>query len=76
MSIWPFAVALLIAALVPLLWPLLRPPRRRDSRAEHELAVYRAQLEELDREGTESGEDDAAAAEARREIARRLLRAA
>lgn len=76
MSFWIAAVVLLLAALLPLLWPLLRPPQRMPSRVQHDLAVYREQLAELDSEA-ERGEIAASeAAEARREIQRRILRAA
>ena len=76
MSFWVIAVGLLLLALVPLLWPLLRPPRGDATRLQHDLAVYRDQLTELDGEEARGEIAASEAAEARREIERRILRAA
>lgn len=72
--IWLLLGALAILALAPLALVLLRPARAR-GRAEADLALYRAQLVELDRE-RDAGRMDAEAHEAARiEIQRRILNA-
>lgn len=76
MILWIVLAGLVLAALVPLLWPLMRPPRRGEDRLGHDLAVYRDQLHELESERTRETIDATEAAEARREIERRILRAA
>ena len=74
MIIWLLAGAIALAAMLPLAIALLRPARAR-GRAEADLALYRAQLVELDRE-KEAGRLDAAQhAAARLEIQRRILAA-
>ena len=45
-------VALTAAVLAAMLWPLLRTNRAVPERAEFDLAVYRDQLKELDRDVT------------------------
>lgn len=60
--------------LAPLLWVLLRPTRAR-GRAEADLALYRAQLAELDREHEAGRLDQAAYSAARLEVQRRILAA-
>ncbi|MDR3536922.1 MAG: c-type cytochrome biogenesis protein CcmI [Acetobacteraceae bacterium] len=65
--------AVAVVALVPLLLPLLRGPRGVAARASYDRAVYRDQLEELDRDVARGLIQDAEAASARLEIQRRLL---
>jgi cytochrome c-type biogenesis protein CcmH len=72
--IWLSLSALALVALLPLAFVLLRPSRAR-GRAEADLALYRAQLEELDREREAGRLDDAAHAAARLEVQRRILAA-
>jgi len=62
------AVAVLLAAL-------LRRPAEPPSRAEHDLAVFRAQLRELEREAGDGSIGEAEAESARVEIERRILAA-
>jgi cytochrome c-type biogenesis protein CcmH len=71
---WLALALLAAAALAPLALALLRPPRRAPrGRREADLALYRAQLTELDRE-RETGRLDAAAHRAAvLEVQRRLL---
>lgn len=74
MTIWLLVGAIALAAMLPLAVALLRPARAR-GRAEADLALYRAQLAELDRE-REAGRLDATQhAAARLEIQRRILAA-
>lgn len=65
---------LTLGVLVALAWPLRRRPGEAVGRPE--LAVYRDQLAELERERAEGLLGEAEAAAARREVERRLLRAA
>ncbi|MGK7863477.1 c-type cytochrome biogenesis protein CcmI [Falsiroseomonas sp. E2-1-a4] len=72
--IWLLLGGLAVFALAPLAWMLIRPARLR-GRAEADLALYRAQLDELDRE-LETGRLDAAQHQAARlEVQRRILAA-
>jgi cytochrome c-type biogenesis protein CcmH len=72
--IWLLLGAMALAALAPLAFALLRPARAR-GRAEADVALYRAQLAELDRE-REAGRLDGSAHEAARlEVQRRILAA-
>ncbi|NKC32406.1 c-type cytochrome biogenesis protein CcmI [Falsiroseomonas selenitidurans] len=72
--IWLLLGGLAALALAPLAWALLRPARLR-GRTEADLAIYRAQLAELDRE-REAGRLEAAQHEAARlEVQRRILAA-
>jgi len=72
--IWLLFGAVALLALLPLVITLLRPPRAR-GRAEADLALYRAQLAELDRE-FDTGRLDATAHQAARlEVQRRILAA-
>lgn len=74
MTIWLLVGALALAAMLPLAIAVFRPARAR-GRAEADLALYRAQLAELDRE-REAGRLDAAAhAAATLEVQRRILAA-
>ena len=72
--ILPFLLALLaFAALLPILAPLLRGSRPVASRASFDQAVYRDQLEELDRDIARGLITPTEAETARLEIQRRLL---
>ncbi len=72
--IWLLFLALAALALAPLGWFLARPRAPR-GRHEADLALYRAQLAELDRERAAGRLDEAAFAAARTEVQRRLLAA-
>lgn len=74
--LWLGFALLTLAALGFLAWPLLRTRRRvAAGRRAHDLAVYRAQLAEVEQDAARSGISAAEAAAARLEIQRRLLRA-
>lgn len=74
--IFALVAALLTAlALAALAAPLLRRPRRGPARAEYDLAVYRDQRAELERDQARGLIDEREAAAARTEIERRMLRA-
>lgn len=70
--IWLLLLVLAVAAMAPLGIMLLRPARAR-GRMEADLALYRAQLAELDREREAGRLDETAHAAARLEIQRRIL---
>ena len=75
MTLWlilAILCALVAAALLLGLWPGRAPP---PDRAEHDLAVYRAQLEELARDRDRGVIEEREYAAARREVERRLLAA-
>jgi cytochrome c-type biogenesis protein CcmH len=72
--ILPFLLALLaFGALLPIVTPLLRPGRTAPARASFDQAVYRDQLDELDRDIARGVITRAEADAARLEIQRRLL---
>lgn len=71
---WMLKFGLALLALVPLLIVLLRPGTTR-GRGAADLALYRAQLAELDRERAAGRLDEAAHAAAMVEVQRRLLAA-
>lgn len=74
MTLW-FAMALMTAgAVFAVLWPLSR--RRAAAPSGSDLAVYRDQLEELERDRSAGRIGEAEAAAARIEVSRRLLAAA
>jgi cytochrome c-type biogenesis protein CcmH len=74
MTLW-FGLALMTAAAVlAVLWPLSR--RGRELRAGSDVAVYRDQLEEIERDRTAGLIGDNEAAGAKVEVSRRLLAAA
>ncbi len=76
MIFWIVVAAISLAVALVLSWPLLRRSGTTEASAEYDLAVYRDQLDEIDREEAR-GEIDAEAAEAARaEVARRMLAAA
>ncbi|MBO1076687.1 c-type cytochrome biogenesis protein CcmI [Roseomonas marmotae] len=72
--IWLLFLALAVLALAPLGLVLLRPPRPH-GRQEADLAFYRAQLTELERERAAGRLDEPAFNAARTEVQRRLLAA-
>ncbi|SDB69803.1 c-type cytochrome biogenesis protein CcmI [Belnapia rosea] len=71
---WPLLGLLAVAALLPLAATLLRPPATR-GRREADLALYRAQMDELAREREAGRLDEAAHRAATLEVQRRLLAA-
>jgi cytochrome c-type biogenesis protein CcmH len=73
MSLWLLFGAMMLAALALLLWPLLRRYTNIQLRREYDLSVYRAQLQELERERARGLLGEAEAAAARIEIQRRML---
>jgi cytochrome c-type biogenesis protein CcmH len=70
--IWPLFGLVALVALAPLAYVLLRPSRAR-GRREADLALYRAQLAELEREREAGRLDEAAHGAATVEIQRRML---
>ena len=72
MTWWLLAGALALAALAPFAYVLLRPAEAR-GRREADLALYRAQLAELERERAAGRLDEAVHAAAVLEVQRRLL---
>lgn len=75
MIFWVTAAALCALCVALLLRPLARGETKPDSPAEHDLAVYRDQLAEVERDRAQGLLSAAEAREARREIERRLLAA-
>jgi cytochrome c-type biogenesis protein CcmH len=75
MTTWIPLVLLALAALLPLGAAVLRPSAAR-GRREADVALYRAQLDELDREREAGRLDDAGHRAARIEVQRRLIAAA
>ncbi len=71
---WPLLGLLAVAAILPLAASLFRPPAAR-GRREADLALYRAQMEELDREREAGRLDETAHRAAVLEVQRRLLAA-
>lgn len=71
---WLFLALLAAFILAPLAWAVLRPPRAR-SRGEADLALFHAQLAELDAQRAEGRLDDASHKAATLEVQRRLLAA-
>src|SRR3954470_11249374 len=74
MLFWVIAAILTLGASLAVLLPLTAGPRGASSSSDHDLEVYRDQLSELDREIARGSTQPAEAAEARAEIARRILR--
>lgn len=74
MTIWILVGALAALAMLPLAIATFRPARAR-GRAEADLALYRAQLAELDRERDAGRLEEAAHAAATLEVQRRILAA-
>ena len=75
MTTWIPLALLALAALLPLGAAVLRPPAAR-GRREADVALYRAQLDELDREREAGRLDEAGHRAARVEVQRRLIAAA
>ncbi len=73
MTLWLAMAMMTAAAIFAVLWPLSRRPVARSG---GDLAVYRDQLEEIDRDCAAERIGEAEAAAARTEVARRLLAAA
>jgi cytochrome c-type biogenesis protein CcmH len=73
-TIWILMGAVALLAMLPLALVLIRPARAR-GRAEADLALYRAQLVELDREREAGRLDEGAHAAATLEVQRRILAA-
>jgi cytochrome c-type biogenesis protein CcmH len=76
MTVWLAIGGLTLAAVIPLLWPLLGSSQALHDRLDHDLEVYRDQLREVDIELAANALTAQEAGEARREIERRILRAA
>lgn len=72
-GLWVVIGLLSAAVLVLLLAPLLRRPGRREERAEYDIAVYRDQLDEVERDRERGLLDAEQAAAAATEIQRRML---
>lgn len=72
---WALIAALTLAALLPLLVAALRRPRGARLRREADVALYRAQLAELDREREAGRLDEAGHRAAMLEVQRRVLAA-
>ena len=75
MILWLFIAAMTAAASLSILVPLARARKNAGTSAAADQAVYRQQLEEIDRDLERGLIDEAAAEAARTEIARRLLAA-
>ena len=74
MTLWLILAAMTAAALLAVIWPLIR--RGRAERSGSDIDVYRDQLSEIDRDRAAGLIDEAEVKSARVEIARRLLAAA
>jgi len=75
MTLWIAVGALTLIAVLPILWPLLRPGKFSGTRLEHDLEVFSDQLREVDLELSADELTAEEAEEAKREIERRILRA-
>lgn len=75
MVFWLFAALLTLIAALAVLWPWLRPLGEAPAGTDGDVAVYRDQLAELDRDLARGVLAEGAAAEARAEIARRVIKA-
>ncbi|QKC84714.1 c-type cytochrome biogenesis protein CcmI [Mesorhizobium sp. NZP2077] len=74
MLFWVIAAILTLGASLAVLLPLAAGAKGASSSGDHDLEVYRDQLSELDRDAARGLIQPAEAAEARAEIARRILR--
>ncbi|RWC60664.1 c-type cytochrome biogenesis protein CcmI [Mesorhizobium sp.] len=74
MLFWVIAAILTLGASLAVLLPLAGGSKSASSSGDHDLEVYRDQLSELDRDAARGLIQPAEAAEARAEIARRILR--
>ena len=75
MMFWVLAALLTAIVLTAVIWPLLRPAEETVSRHEHDLAVYRDQLAEIDRDLQRGVLSPSEAGAARIEVSRRMLAA-
>lgn len=73
MTLWLLLGAMTLAGAVCVLWPFLGRRAQVASRRDYELEVYRAQLDELEREAARGLIGEAEAASARLELQRRML---
>ena len=77
MIFWFIAAAMTAIVTLAALWPLFRElPATRETRADHDVEVYKAQLRELDADVERGTIAPAESETARAEIGRRLLKAA
>ncbi|WP_142849347.1 c-type cytochrome biogenesis protein CcmI [Telmatospirillum sp. J64-1] len=76
MTLWIILAAMTLAAIILTLLPLLRSTSKAANEAEYDLAVYKDQLEEIERDLERSLISPEQAASARLEIQRRMLAAA
>ena len=74
MTLWPIFALMTLAAVAAVWWPLTR--RQRSVRSGSDIAVYRDQLEEIDRDEATSLIGNVEAEAARVEVSRRLIAAA
>src|ERR1700722_8403138 len=74
MILWPFFILMTLAAIFAVGWPLSR--RQKADRSGSDIAVYRDQLEEIDRDQTAGLIGGVEAKAARVEVSRRLIAAA
>ncbi|MER9946817.1 c-type cytochrome biogenesis protein CcmI [Mesorhizobium sp. M0047] len=74
MLFWVIAAILTLGASLAVLLPLTASSKGASSSSDHDLEVYRDQLSELDRDAARGLIQPGEAAEARAEIARRILR--
>ena len=74
MTLWLALALMTAAAIFAVLWPLAR--REGKSRSGSDVAVYRDQLDEIDRDRAAGLIEDKEAAAARTEVSRRLIVAA
>ena len=74
MILWPILALMTLAAVAAVWWPLAR--RQKSVRSGSDVAVYRDQLDEIDRDETASLIGNVEAEAARVEVSRRLIAAA
>jgi cytochrome c-type biogenesis protein CcmH len=74
MVLWPILTSMTLAAIIAVWWPLAR--RQKSVRSGSDIAVYRDQLDEIDRDEAASLIGAAEAEAARVEVSRRLIAAA
>jgi cytochrome c-type biogenesis protein CcmH len=75
MSLYLILALMTAAAIFAVLWPLSRHPKQ-EADADHDVAVYRDQLDEIERDRKAGLIAESEAEAARIEISRRLLAAA
>jgi cytochrome c-type biogenesis protein CcmH len=74
MILWPILTLMTLGAVIAVWWPLAR--RQRSVRSGSDIAVYRDQLDEIDRDQAASRIGNVEAEAARVEVSRRLIAAA